>query len=305
MLVVAVINLVGHCFALRCRAARKLRRAARLAAFRASTVSGSSSLESSSWSARKVVTPGIHDLKEFKIAEKFFRIELSSIVKWGYRAVGPNCYLYFFVSLLHFCPWKKGTLIFLFKVLVVLGVGGTSFKKGLNTLFTSDLMTWLNLYPKVSLSLWGEKITWFGSSTWSVAVLGILFLVICATILFLILSILSLKRAKYPVCTSSVRLCPNFESCKFCHLARSWPYYLSTQRAYTYIISDKMATFWSLLWEANETSDSLLYIIGYQRGYTLVSYIKYDTVLIRNKAQQLVSFALQITMWLIGLAFSR
>ena len=66
-----------HCFVRRCRAARKDFLAARRAAFRASAVSGSSSLDPSS-SGRTLVTPGIHDLNEFKIAEKFLRIELSS-----------------------------------------------------------------------------------------------------------------------------------------------------------------------------------------------------------------------------------
>ena len=69
---------MAHCFARRCRAARKDFLAARRAAFRASAVSGSSSLDPSS-SGRTLVTPGIHDLNEFKIAEKFLRIELSSV----------------------------------------------------------------------------------------------------------------------------------------------------------------------------------------------------------------------------------
>ena len=123
---------MAHCFARRCRAARKDFLAARRAAFRASAVSGSSSLDPSS-SGRTLVTPGIHDLNEFKIAEKFLRIELSS-VSTKVRKI-PNqkvpVYLCSFVSLWN--PQRNHNIIFHFSIVWYVCLGEKKFelaKKG-------------------------------------------------------------------------------------------------------------------------------------------------------------------------------
>lgn len=48
-----------------------------------------------------MVTPGIHDLNEFKMAEKFFRIELSSYQDFNFKSALSTGSTYVFL-LFHF-----------------------------------------------------------------------------------------------------------------------------------------------------------------------------------------------------------